>query len=53
MALFPLIKTLVTIHLYRNLGADQGTNGTPGTIAAAIEHRRLVAGSVKILCGGD
>ena len=50
MALFPLIKTLVTVHLYRHFGAYQSTDGTSGTLAAAIECNRLVASSVYILC---
>ena len=49
MALFPFIKTLVTVHLYRHFGAHQSTDGTSGTLAVAIECGRLVAGSVEIL----
>ena len=50
MVLFPFIKTLVTIHLYRHFGAHQSTDGTSSTLAVTIECDGLVTGSVEILC---
>ena len=49
IALFPFIKTLVTVHFYRHFGAHQSTDGTPGAFVA-IEHGWLVASRVYILC---
>ena len=50
MVLFPFIKTLVTIHLYRHFGAHQSTDGTSSTLAVTIECDGLVTGSVEIIC---
>ena len=47
MALFPFIRILVTVNLYRHFRAYQGTDGAACAIAIILIHGWQVAGSIQ------
>jgi hypothetical protein len=46
IAAFPVIRTLATIHLYGNFGADQGTNCAAGTFSIIVKDCRQIAAGI-------
>ena len=49
IAALPVIRTLLTVDLYGDLGADQRANGAAGAFPAVVEHGRQVPAGVQLV----
>jgi len=44
----PVIRTLATVNLYCDLGANQSTDGAAGAFAVFVEGSRRIAGGIHL-----